>query len=445
MSNTENQNQTDPKLTQAASAGALALADPARTPPNPPRQRADESDTSYISVFQNEQSFEAAQRMAKALSSSDIVPVVYQGQAKMGNCLIALEISQRNRVPVLTVMQNLNIIHGRPSWSSQYVIAALNTCGRFEPLEFEWTGVEGEDTWGCRASTTVKRTGRPVKGALITMAMVKAEGWLNKTGSKWKTMPEQMFIYRAASFFGKIYAPEVLNGMQTAEEEQDIIDIPSANQADRAALPSSVRPALPETAEATAVPTKSTKADKGVKKAAAQETKTVTQEQKTTDGEGKAAAPTQHNTKAPEVRAPEAQTPPPNEPGQQVGNEPAVTPPPTEEKPAPAPAVEAPAAETPAPAPTGTVAWKEVNVVEVKTGTKASNKEKVWILRTEGEVAGRVYCELAVAQRDGEPPLGGIWIDTEIRTSPESGTKGTPDYKPAKENTYITAWKQIEI
>ena len=59
--------------------------------------------------------------------------------------------------------------------------------------------------------------------------MAKAEGWLTKTGSKWQTMPELMLKYRAAAFFGRLYAPEVLMGMQTAEEVIDITPIQPAS------------------------------------------------------------------------------------------------------------------------------------------------------------------------------------------------------------------------
>ena len=52
--------------------------------------------------------------------------------------------------------------------------------------------------------------------------MVKAEKWLQKNGSKWQTMPELMFHYRAASFFGRLYAPDILKGMHTIEENLDI-------------------------------------------------------------------------------------------------------------------------------------------------------------------------------------------------------------------------------
>lgn len=35
-------------------------------------------------------------------------------------------------------------------------------------------------------------------------------------------MPQLMLMYRAAAFFGRVYCPEILNGMHTADEIQDI-------------------------------------------------------------------------------------------------------------------------------------------------------------------------------------------------------------------------------
>jgi hypothetical protein len=52
--------------------------------------------------------------------------------------------------------------------------------------------------------------------------MANAEGWVSKAGSKWKTMPELMMRYRAAAFFGRLYAPEITMGMHSVEEVVDI-------------------------------------------------------------------------------------------------------------------------------------------------------------------------------------------------------------------------------
>ena len=56
----------------------------------------------------------------------------------------------------------------------------------------------------------------------INLDIAQKEGWLGKTGSKWKTMPEQMLMYRAASAFGRLYAPDVMMGFKTQDELIDI-------------------------------------------------------------------------------------------------------------------------------------------------------------------------------------------------------------------------------
>lgn len=171
-----------------------------------------------IQAFSSMVNFEIAQRMAKALSESDLVPTIYKG--KLSNCLVALEIAQRCQASVLMVMQNLHIIQGKPSWSSQYIIAALNSCGKFSPLRFKLNPEKTE----CSAFAIELRTGETLEGPSVSIALAKAEGWIDKNGSKWKTMPEMMLRYRSASFFGKLYAPEILMGLQTKEENEDIIE-----------------------------------------------------------------------------------------------------------------------------------------------------------------------------------------------------------------------------
>jgi hypothetical protein len=50
------------------------------------------------------------------------------------------------------------------------------------------------------------------------MDMANAEGWTSKNGSKWKTMPEVMLRYRAASFFARMNCPEISMGIYTSDE-----------------------------------------------------------------------------------------------------------------------------------------------------------------------------------------------------------------------------------
>lgn len=171
-------------------------------------------------VFSTLEAFEHWQRVAKMVSESSIVPSAYQ--KNISNTMIAIEMANRIGVSPFMVMQNLDIIKGKPSWSSTFIISAINSCGRFEPLRFVFEGEPKTSEYGCRAVTKDK-DGIVCKGPLVNWAMVKSEGWLDKAGSKWKTMPELMFQYRAASFFGRLYAPDIMNGMHTVEETIDIV------------------------------------------------------------------------------------------------------------------------------------------------------------------------------------------------------------------------------
>lgn len=167
------------------------------------------------------QAFELAQRQAKCYAASTLVPKDYQGN--LGNCLIAMNMAERTGMDILQVMQNLYVVHGRPAWSSQALIATFNTCGRFTPITYRFTGTKGQDDWGCVAITTDKRTGEVLEGPEVTIGLAKAEGWHGKNGSKWKTMPELMLRYRAAAFLVRTTAPEVSLGI-TVEEASDIAE-----------------------------------------------------------------------------------------------------------------------------------------------------------------------------------------------------------------------------
>lgn len=188
---------------------------------------AEEKDTAHVAqtwlqVFSSEQNFELAQRMSKVFGSSSIVPTAYQGEAGLANCVIALEMANRMGISPLHVMQNLNVIYGNPSWSSKFLIACINTCGKFKsPLRYEFKGDEGKDNWSCRAYA-IDVYDEKLYGAWVSIAMAKSEGWYTKKGSKWVTMPELMLMYRAAAFFQRTYAPELSMGMYTSEEVIDM-------------------------------------------------------------------------------------------------------------------------------------------------------------------------------------------------------------------------------
>lgn len=164
--------------------------------------------------------FEALQRAAMAFANSTMAPRAYRGN--IGDCIIAVDMALRLSVNPLTVMQNMFVINGRPSWSAQFLIATFNACGRFEPICYEFEGEQGKDSRGCRAVAKELATGRELVGPLVNIKMAREEGWLGRDGSKWKTMPELMLRYRAAAFLIRTFAPEIALCLYTQEEMEDM-------------------------------------------------------------------------------------------------------------------------------------------------------------------------------------------------------------------------------
>lgn len=222
--------------------------------------------------------FETMQRVCKMFSSSDLVPDNYKPNYKpipanatpeqiaainlenqeaknkaVANCMIAIEISMRIGASPLMVMQNMVPIYGKPSWSSKFLIATVNSCGRFEPLQYRFTDKgmlgmvdytdyvwDGRTNWKqavqkqfdgkkiqdieCVAYTTKKGSKEILESSPVSVRLAIQEGWYTKNGSKWQTMTKQMLMYRAASWWTSVYAPDLSMGMRTIEEQQDIVD-----------------------------------------------------------------------------------------------------------------------------------------------------------------------------------------------------------------------------
>lgn len=170
-----------------------------------------------LGIFGTSDNFIMAMQMAKALASSTIVPQTFQHND--ANCLIAISQAQKFDIDPLTVMQNLYVIQGRPSWKSSFLIAMINNSGKYDiELQFEEADKNGKP-YSCKCWTT--KDGRRVDGINVTMDMADAEGWTKKNGTKWKTLPQLMLRYRAASFFANLNCPELTTGMYTREEMLD--------------------------------------------------------------------------------------------------------------------------------------------------------------------------------------------------------------------------------
>lgn len=218
------------------------------------REKLADMEFSLSPIGQVVKKFEAQQRIASMFAKSSIVPKQYQNN--IADCAIAIDMAMRMDCNPLTVMQNLVIVQGRPTWQSQFLIACINKSGRFTTMQFcqsqdgmvgkvdyednEWDAgqrrnvlvkktFDGEcvPNYTCYAYATEIATGEVVKGTEISVKMAIQERWFTKSGSKWQTMPQQMLIYRAAAFFQRAYCPEISMGFSTTDEVQDAVLIDS--------------------------------------------------------------------------------------------------------------------------------------------------------------------------------------------------------------------------
>jgi len=212
--------------------------------PNQTRNKTMNETTAITTATAETQAFELVQRQAKLLSTSTLVPKDFQGN--MANCAIGLNIAKRLGADAFMVLQNIDIIHGRPSFRGKFLIAMINASGRFSPLNFRFDG-EGDD-YGCTAYARDRETGETVEGPKVDWNMVKGEGWHSKAGSKWKTMPDLMFRYRAGAYFANIYAPDITLGIMTTEE---LSDMSMRDVTPKPALANLELPALPQVEDET--------------------------------------------------------------------------------------------------------------------------------------------------------------------------------------------------
>ncbi len=174
--------------------------------------------------FTSKESYKLLWNMAKMFSSTSLVPDQFKGDQHVGDCAVAINMAQRMGADPMLLMQNMYVVYGNPAFSSKFLIATFNQCGRYSSIHYDMSGTPDKDDYGCRAWAAELSTGERIEGPLVTIGIAKAEGWYEKKLSKWKTMPDQMLRYRAASWFIRTTAPELSMGLQTVEEVHDTVE-----------------------------------------------------------------------------------------------------------------------------------------------------------------------------------------------------------------------------
>lgn len=185
-----------------------------------------------VTMWNNIDMFQNAQRMAKLLASSNIAPQAYRNN--IADCVVAIDVANRMGLSPIVVMQNSQIVHGNFSWKGTACKSMIDSCGRYVKTRYVEVGERGKDSWGYYLEA-IDKDGDIIKGIPVTMKMAKDEGWYGKNGSKWQTMPELMMKYRASAFFMRTECASIAMGFLTSEENEDIANSKN-NKSDLATL-----------------------------------------------------------------------------------------------------------------------------------------------------------------------------------------------------------------
>lgn len=163
--------------------------------------------------------FEHAYRVANMLSQSSMVPKHFQGQPS--NCLIALNMAGKFNLDPLMVMLKMPIVKDKPTMEGQLVIALVNAQMPFDTkLKFEIVDSDKlEDVkctcWAMDGGERIEYSLSVKEATAIGQAGTNAN-WKNKGSAK------LMLMYRTATYLVRTHAPEVLLGLYTTDEMQDM-------------------------------------------------------------------------------------------------------------------------------------------------------------------------------------------------------------------------------
>lgn len=159
---------------------------------------------------------EKAYKFATILAKSDIIPAHYRGKPE--NVFIAVQSAYRMNLDPMLIMQNTYVVGGKLGMNTAFAISLANVSGLFNGgIKYR---VEGKgDGLAITAYATIKSTGEEI-AYTVSMKDAVAENWTKN--AKYKTLPELMLRYRAATFLIRTHAPEVVNGMHMVEELEDV-------------------------------------------------------------------------------------------------------------------------------------------------------------------------------------------------------------------------------
>lgn len=152
-----------------------------------------------------------AEKMAVMLSKSLLVPEAFRG--KPADCFMAISYGLELGMTPVVALTSIAVIKGKPTLYAQSMVALVLRSGVCE--YFRRVSSDSH-----HATYETKRKGDPeATRQTFDEAMAKAAGL---SGGNWARYPQQMMEARAKAFLAKSVYPDILAGLMSAEEVQDL-------------------------------------------------------------------------------------------------------------------------------------------------------------------------------------------------------------------------------
>lgn len=196
---------------------------------------ADKALATFDGVFASVGALAHYFKIAEIFAQSSLVPQHYKG--KPGDCLVAFELARELRVHPLMCMQSTYMVKGTPGFKTTFLIALANARGVFRtPIRWRVKKLDPPtlDAWYQRKEGRIEyemenfsvvayvedHSGTVLESPEVTSQMAIDDGWASGASGneKYRTLPQLMLQYRAATMLIRLYAPEVLMGFHSLEE-----------------------------------------------------------------------------------------------------------------------------------------------------------------------------------------------------------------------------------
>jgi hypothetical protein len=163
------------------------------------------------------ESFDHVFRISQIFADSDLVPEHFK--KKPQNVFIALQMAERLGLDAMLAIQNIHVIKGKPALSSQMLIGLINASGLIDGvISFTSNGKPPPDL-SVTASAKLKGSEQIISA---TFAFSQAQAMGVTQNAPWKTAPELMCRYRAASHLARSYFPQLTLGLGNKEELEEL-------------------------------------------------------------------------------------------------------------------------------------------------------------------------------------------------------------------------------